>query len=166
MWPWSRRVEVVLASSAGDDATAALTMILRYHRKAVTFDEVRQAIYGDGTGVPDAGHVVKAAERFRLRARGLALEDPRQLASIPTPNIAHMMPNLGPFPRARDEPLDGYFAVVASTSTRRVRWIDPNVGQIDDRPAEFLEFASGVFLVFDEASALPRAQLRPIATDG
>jgi len=141
-------------------------MILRYHRKAVTFDEVRQAIYGDGTGRLNAGHVVAAAEHFRLRARGLGAEDPSQLASLPTPSIAHMMPNRGPFPRPLDQRLDGYFAVVTSTSLPRVRWIDPNVGQIDDRLVDFLAFASGVFLVFDEASALPRARLRPITTDG
>jgi ABC-type bacteriocin/lantibiotic exporter with double-glycine peptidase domain len=166
MWPWRRRVEVVLASSAGDDATAALTMILRYHRKPVTFDEVRQAIYEAGASVANAWHVVTAAERFRTRARGLGLDDPRQLASLPTPSIAHVMWDRGRFPRPRDQGLDGYFAVLAATSPHRVRWIDPYAGQKDDAPAEFLEVASGTFLVFGEPSALPRARLRPDTSDG
>jgi hypothetical protein len=39
MWPWwKKRVEIVLASTAGDDATAALTMILRYHRRSVSIE--------------------------------------------------------------------------------------------------------------------------------
>src|ERR1700759_202438 len=103
MWPWRRRVEVVLASSAGDDATAALTMILRYHRKPATFDEGRQAIYEDRTGVPNAAQVVNAAERCHLRGRGLFGEARMLPATIPTPNIAHMMPDRGQFPRPLDK---------------------------------------------------------------
>jgi ABC-type bacteriocin/lantibiotic exporter with double-glycine peptidase domain len=165
MWPWRRRVEVVLASSAEDGTTAALTMILRYHRRSVTLDEVRQAIYGDRTGAPDANQVVAAAEHFRLHVRGLGIDHPTQVARIPTPNIAHMMPDRGPFPRALDKSLDGYFVVVVSTSPRRIRWIDPSMGQRDREHAVFVERASGVFLVFDDAHALPRARLRPVASD-
>jgi hypothetical protein len=40
------------------------------------------------------------------------------------------------------------------------------VGEIDDEPDAFCELASGIFLVFDEAQPLPRARLRPIASDG
>lgn len=151
-------------SSSGDDATAALTMILRYHRRTVTVDEVRKAIHDGRTGVPHAGHVIAAAERFRLRGRGLVIDHPGWLARIPTPNIAHMMSDRGQFPRSLDNGLDGYFAVTVSTSPRRIRWIDPYVGQIDDEPAAFVEFASGVFLVFEDAQALPRAKLRSAAS--
>ena len=160
MWPWRRRVEVVLALIAGDDATATLAMILRYHRRSVTLDEVRQAIHGDRTGALNANHVVAAAEQFRLQARGLAADHPTQLGQIPTPSIAHMMQGPGPFPRRRDQDRDGYFAVVVSISPRRIRWIDPYSGQRDHEHAVFLEYASGVFLVFDDAQALPRARLR------
>jgi ABC-type bacteriocin/lantibiotic exporter with double-glycine peptidase domain len=152
MWPWRRRVEVVLASSAGDDATAALTMILRYHRRPGTFDEVRRAIYEDRTDA-SAAHVVKAAERFHLRGRGYGLEDSALLARIPTPCIAHMKPDRGPVPRASDAAVYGYFAVVAAISSHRVRWIDPYVGQIDNAPVEFFTLASGTFLVFDKAAS-------------
>jgi ABC-type bacteriocin/lantibiotic exporter with double-glycine peptidase domain len=159
MWPWRRRVETVLASTAGDDATAALTMILRYYRRPVSIDDVRQAIYQDHTGVLDAQQVVTAAERFRMRARGIFMEDATLLARIPTPNIAHVMPDRGEFPRHLDAGLDGYFVVVASTSLRHVRWIDPYIGQLDDQPTEFLALASGVFLLFHEAAA-PAPTLR------
>jgi ABC-type bacteriocin/lantibiotic exporter with double-glycine peptidase domain len=165
MWPWRRRVEVVLASTAGDDTTAALTMILRYHRRSVAFDEVRQAIYEDRTGAPNANHVVAAAEHFRLQVRGLAIDHPTLLARIPTPSIAHVMRDPGPFPRRLDEGLDGYFAVVVSISPRRVRWIDPYLGEHDHEHAVFLDYASGVFLVFDDGHALPRARLRSAASD-
>src|SRR5262249_40019863 len=152
-----------LDSSAGDDATAALTMILRYHRRRVSFDDVRWAIFEDRTGAPSAADVIAAAEHFRLHGRGLMLEDPTLLGRIPTPNIAHLMGDGGPFPRRLNEGLAGYLAVVVATSAHHVRWIAPHVGQIDDPRAAFLEFASGVFLVFDEAPAPPHAKLRPVA---
>ena len=181
-------------------------MILRYHRKPVTFDEVRKAIYKDRTGVPNASDVVEAAERFRLRmrglakpvtidevqqavlkeltsapnasdvveaaerfrlrVRGLAVDDPMLLESIPTPSIAHMMRVRGQYPRSLEGGLEGYFAVVVSISQHSVHWINPYVGQLDDEPDAFCEFASGIFLVFDEAVRLPRARLRPVASDG
>ena len=160
MWPWRKRVEVVLASTAVDDAVAALTMILRYHRKPVSLDEVRQAIYEDGPELPDAAHVIAAAERFRLRGRGLLLEDRIWLTRIPMPNIAHMMWHRGEFPRLlSSEGLYGYFTVVTSASPHRVRWIDPYLGEIDDDLTRFLELASGVFLMFDRAPALPPARI-------
>jgi hypothetical protein len=77
----------------------------------------------------------------------------QQCARIPTPNIAHVMPDRGEFPRHLDAGLDGYFVVVASTSLRHVCWIDPYMGQLDDQPTEFLALASGVFLLFHEAAA-------------
>jgi ABC-type bacteriocin/lantibiotic exporter with double-glycine peptidase domain len=116
----------------------------------VTLDEVRQAIYDDRVAA-NAGHVVHAARRFGLEGRGLAVEQPAQLAHLATPNIAHVMADRGDFPRPRDRRLDGHFVVVASISPHRVRWIDPYDGPIERAPIEFLEIASGTFLVFDEA---------------
>jgi ATP-binding cassette subfamily B protein len=164
MWPWRRRIEVVLASSAGDDATAALTMILRYHRNPATFVEVRRAIYGDRTGA-NAGHVVEAAERFRLRGRGLAVDDPRQLAHLPMPSIVHLVSEPGPFPRPLEN-LEGYFGVLVSISPHRVRWIDPYIGEREGDRARFIAIASGVFLVFEPLPPLPRAWLHRAHHDG
>jgi hypothetical protein len=139
-------------------------MILRYHRRSVTPDEVRQVIYGDRTGKPDGNHLLAAAEHFRLRVRGLAIDHPTLLTRIPTPNIAHVMLSPGPFPRPFPPP-EGYFVVVVSTSPRGIRWIDPHVGQLDREHAVFIERASGVFFVFDDAHALPRAKLRSAVSD-
>lgn len=149
-------MEVVLAASAGDDATAALTMILRYHRKPVTFGEVRQAIYRDGSATPHAGHVITAAEQFRLRGAGLRVEHAAQLARLAVPAIAHMLVERGPFPRPGLGG-DGFFAILVEISPRRVRWIDPYAGEIEEDRGDFLAHASGVFLVFEPADPLPRA---------
>jgi ABC-type bacteriocin/lantibiotic exporter with double-glycine peptidase domain len=165
MWPRRRRVEVVLASDAGDDATAALAVILRYRGRRVALDEVRGAIYEGRVGPPTAAHLVEAAERYRLRTRGLMVQDPRQIARLPTPNIAHVTWERGTLPRASAGDLEGYFSVVVSVSPHRVRWIHPYSAQRDQELAEFCEYASGIFLVFDEAADLPRAKLWPIADD-
>jgi ABC-type bacteriocin/lantibiotic exporter with double-glycine peptidase domain len=162
MWPWRRRVEVVLAADAGDDATAALTMILRHRGKPVTFDEVRDAIYGDRTGAANMAHVLEAAERFGMHGRGLQLEDRRQLAYIPAPSIVHLMWDRGAFPRSLDGGLDGYFVVVTSISPQRVRWIDPYVGPTERVHDAFFEIASGVVLVLEQAQALPGARLHGV----
>jgi ABC-type bacteriocin/lantibiotic exporter with double-glycine peptidase domain len=139
-------------------------MILRYHRKPVTFGDVRQAIYEHRVETPTALHVVAAAEHFRLRGRGLGIDDPRQLVHLSTPSIAHMLVERGPFPRARHHGLDGFFAVVVAVTPHRVRWIDPYAGEIDEDRLEFLAHASGVFLVFDAAQPLPRARTRSVAS--
>jgi len=148
------------------EVTEHFRLHMRDLAQPVTIEEVLQAMLKDRTGVPNALDIVEAAERFGLRVRGLAVDDPMVLESIPTPNIAHMMRVRGQFPRSLEEGLAAYFAVVVSISQHSVHWIDPYVGQIDDEPDAFCEFASGIFLVFDEAAPLPRARLRPVASDG
>lgn len=159
-WPWRRRIEVVAVADAGDDATAALTMILRYHGRSVTTSEVREAIYGERTEPPNALDVVRAAEAYRLQGRGVKLDHPSLLLRLSTPNIAHMSWASGAFPRSADDGYDGYFAVVESVTDRRVRWIHPYQGErFDVDHASFAEIATGIFLEFGEAMALPRAGL-------
>ena len=162
MWPWKKRIEIVNPEDAGDDAIAALTMILRYYQKSVTVQEVEQAIYQSSTsGVPTALNLIAAGEHFGLQGKALGLQDERHLDQIPTPNIAHMSLNPGRLPRQLPLPLDNcYFAVVSSISTRRVCWVDPYLGNLDEARAEFAARASGVFLIFAQRDSLPVAKAR------
>ena len=112
--------------------------ILRYHHRSVSVDDVRQAIYADGAIVPTA----------------LA----RQIIRLPTPSIAHMLATPGRFPRPSAEWSDGFFEVLETVSARRVRLISPYRGRRDVDYDELVKTSSGVFLVFEEATALPRAQ--------
>jgi ABC-type bacteriocin/lantibiotic exporter with double-glycine peptidase domain len=159
MWRWNKRLEAMLASEAGSDSAAALTMIVRYHRRSVTIHQVRQALDASGPD-PTAHQVIEAAAYFSLRARGLVIDHPRLIDKIPTPNIAHMLSVSGDFSRPEFGGA-GYFAVVASASarSRRVDLIDPYSGRADVTLSEFFDFSSGIFLVFDEASPPPRAKL-------
>jgi ABC-type bacteriocin/lantibiotic exporter with double-glycine peptidase domain len=160
MWRWTRRLDVVLASEAGDNLIAALATIVRFHNRSVTLEQVQQAVHSVG-GKPNAEQVVNAAERFSLRTRGVEISDASWIAKTPTPSIAHMLPVRGDIPR-RWQNTDGYFAVVGSISMLfgRVAWIDPDSGWTKSSLSEFLHYASGVFLVFEKAQVLPRARLR------
>jgi ABC-type bacteriocin/lantibiotic exporter with double-glycine peptidase domain len=160
MWRrWWRQPEVVLVADAGDDATAALTTILRFHDRSVSIAEVMQVLERDETGRSHAGHVVAAAEHFRLRAQGFFVEDERSLREVSTPNIAHMSMTPGSFPRPPGTVDDTYFSVVVAISESRVREIDPYRGRLNWARSDFLSHATGVFLTFDAASPLPRARL-------
>ena len=160
MWRWTRRLDVVLASDAGDDSIAALATIVRFHYRSATLEQVQQAVHSVG-GEANAVQLVHAAEHFSLRTRGLELTHSSLIAKIPTPCIAHMARVRGDIPR-RWQNIDGYFAAVGSISTlfRRVAWIDPYSGRTKASLSEFLHYASGIFLVFDRAQKLPRARLR------
>jgi ABC-type bacteriocin/lantibiotic exporter with double-glycine peptidase domain len=155
MWPWSRwAVEPVLVDD-GDDVPAALAMILRYHRRAVTLDEVTAAL---GAGV-SAYDVVAAAERFGLRGVGWKIDRVPALPRLKVPCIAHLHGDRRSGARAPGPPGDGVFAVVVAVSRDRVDWIDPVYGVDRAPPDEFFAKSTGIFLCFYEATALPRARL-------
>ena len=155
-WPWKRRVEVITREQAGDDATAALAMILRYHRRTVTIDEVRQAIFRGEHRPSNALDLVQAAENYRLRGQGVRIDHPSFLQRITLPCIAHMS-----FGRASlEQPIDGHFAVIDRVTPSGAHLIDPYRGPSDDAYADLVDMWTGVVLVFEEASAAPRAVLR------
>ena len=160
MWRWPRRLDVVLASEAGNDAIAALTTIVRFHNRSVTLEHVQQAFHAVG-GEGNAVQIIQAAEQLSLRTQGLEITHSSFIRKLPTPCIAHMSVVRGDIPR-RWQNIDGYFAVVGSISmlARRVTWIDPYSGRTEASLSEFLHYASGIFLVFDKAHVLPRARLR------
>jgi Peptidase C39 family len=167
-------VKPILESEAGDDATASLATILLHHGRRIALDEIRRAIYTDGSDVPTALQLVEAAESFGLHARGVKVENPAWLQRLPMPSIAHMLTARGAFPRnLADEPktrlrirpdgmdpgVDGRFAVITAASARRVEWIDARNGPTEQDVSEFVSFASGLFLVFQKGRALPPARL-------
>jgi ABC-type bacteriocin/lantibiotic exporter with double-glycine peptidase domain len=163
-WPWQRRRLPLLAVTtvdAGDDATAALTMIVQCHYRNVTVEDVRRAVYTDpATRIPTAFDIVRAAEQFGMRARGVRIDDPAALLHVPTPSIAHLSRARAPFP----QPIDGaatFFAVLETVRALYASWIDPDVGRVEATPAAFLEHSTGVFLLLDAGAALPRAHAIP-----
>ena len=162
LWPRKRMLDVVLNDDAGCDAAATLTMILRFHGRSASRAEVRAAIDAEGCSPGTALGIVQAAERFRLRARGLQLTQPRHFFEIAKPSIVHILPQPGPFPRDGEGGgwAEGYFAVLEAASLAHIGLIDPYVGRVDVGHAAFFTIASGVVLTFGEGAPLPRAALR------
>jgi hypothetical protein len=172
--PWRRRVEPVLSSQAGDDATASLATILYHHHRRVSLDEIRRAIYTGDSEIPNALQIVEAAANFGLRARGVKIDRAALVAALPTPNIAHLLTTPGQFPRdlaneprirvrLRDDGTeldhDTLFAVVTDVSSRRVAWIDPFTGPTRASLEQFVSLASGIFLLFEDGPPPPRAKV-------
>ncbi|HWO20937.1 MAG TPA: cysteine peptidase family C39 domain-containing protein [Kofleriaceae bacterium] len=160
MWPWRTRIEPVTWAEAGDDATASLAMILRYHKKQVRLDEVRCAIHADGALHISAGSIVGAAKSFGLRATGLEVFDAHDLIQrVSSPCIMHVPTDPALPARAHLESVrDGFFAVVEKVSPYlgKLTLIDPQSG---DREELFLRGRSGILLLFEPAHALPVAKL-------
>ena len=158
MWPW-RRPEAVLVEDTDDDTTAALTTILRFHRRSVTTAEVQQAVHDAGDDPPSANTIVAVALRYRLQTRGLLIEDPGQIVQLTVPCIMHMSLTQGACPRPLGTVEDGYFAVLTKLMPSRVHWIDPYRGAIDTTYSFFFEYATGVAFEFKPGRALPAARL-------
>ncbi|HYN19952.1 MAG TPA: cysteine peptidase family C39 domain-containing protein, partial [Thermoanaerobaculia bacterium] len=77
--PARRRIPFVPQTAMTDCGAACLTMTLGWHGKTVALDEVRQvtglAIHGT-----DAPTLLRTAEHFGLRGRGVQVNDPEELA--------------------------------------------------------------------------------------
>lgn len=159
-WPWKRRVEVVLVEDAGDDATATLAMILRYHRRTIAIADVAEALSVDSGPVRTALDIVHAAEHFRLQTRAVELAHASHFGQIPLPCIAHMSRTLGSLPRRHEEYGDCYFALIERVTPSTVHWIDPYEGRVEHFQDDLAAQATGVCLLFGEADPLPGAMLR------
>jgi ABC-type bacteriocin/lantibiotic exporter with double-glycine peptidase domain len=142
------RVTPILVREAGDDAVASLAMILAWHGIAATVEDVRKAIYGDRTDLPSAQMILDAASSFGLRGRGVQLECKAHFYHLERPSIAHVLCTKGPFPRALTAQ-DAFMVVVESVSEESLSLVSPYAGRQTVPILEFMDYASGVFLLFD-----------------
>ena len=109
-----RKVPFVQQLEAADCGAACLAMVLGYLGRDVTLDEVREAAGGSGRDGIDALAIVRAAEWFGLRGRGLAL-DVEHLRFLPP----RLDPALGVQPLRR---------VRAASRKKGVEIVDPGDG--------------------------------------
>jgi NHLM bacteriocin system ABC transporter peptidase/ATP-binding protein len=130
---------------------AALAIVLGYHGKFISLEELRVAcgVSRDGT---DAGNLVKAAARYGLKARGYNLE-PADLSALPLPLVVFWSFN--------------HFVVVEGFRKGRVYLNDPARGPTWVSDAEFSENFTGVVLVFErgpdfQPGGQPRGLIRPL----
>ncbi len=82
-----RRVPWVKQMALADCGAACLAMVLAYHGKQVPLDELRQITSTNRDGV-DALAMTQAAQRYGLRARGVAA-DLDDLEHLPPATILH-----------------------------------------------------------------------------
>ncbi|HEX3760932.1 MAG TPA: peptidase domain-containing ABC transporter [Kofleriaceae bacterium] len=141
-----RKLPFVQQLEATDCGAACLTMVLGHLGRDVNLDEVREAAGGSGRDGVDALAIVRAAEWYGLRARGLSL-DVDQLRYLPSGSILHWEFN--------------HFIVFERVSKRGVEIVDPGMGPRTLSLARFGQSFTGIALVFEPTDAFePRRRGR------
>jgi len=134
-----RRIRYVPQTAAADCGAACLAMTLGWHGKTVPLDEVRK-ITGLGRQGLDAHTLIRAAEHFGLRGRGVQIEQPEDLALLEPGSILHW---------------GFYHFVVFERARRGGAWIlDPGSGRRFVRREELDRNLTGVALTFEPGPEL------------
>gem|GEM_PF-14087 len=143
-----RRIRYVPQTAAADCGAACLAMTLGWHGKTVPLDEVRQ-VTGLGRHGLDANTLIRAAEHFGLRGRGVQLQQPEDLALLEPGSILHW---------------GFYHFVVFERARRGGAWIlDPGSGRRFVRREELDRNLTGVALTFEPGPELePGGERRPL----
>jgi ABC-type bacteriocin/lantibiotic exporter with double-glycine peptidase domain len=129
-----RKVPFVQQLEATDCGAACLAMVLGHLGRDVNLDEVREAAGGSARDGTDALAIVRAAEWYGLRSRGLRL-DIEQLHCLPPGTILHWELN--------------HFVVFERIGKKGIEIVDPGMGPRVIPLARFSESFTGVALVFE-----------------
>ncbi|MFN0246889.1 MAG: peptidase domain-containing ABC transporter [Kofleriaceae bacterium] len=127
------RVPFVQQSEAADCGSACLAMVLRHQGREVSLDEVRESI-GSGRDGADAASIVRGAEWFGMRGRGLSL-DVEMLKFLPRGSILHWE--------------FSHFVVLDRITKKGAEIVDPARGPRLIPEKQLREAFTGVALVFE-----------------
>ncbi len=128
----NKRVPYIQQVEAADCGAACLAMVLAHHGKAVTLDRVRSAA-GTNRGT-DALGIVRAAEQFGMRGRGVQV-DIGELRHLSRGAILHWGFN--------------HFVVLERVRRTAVDIVDPAVGRRRIPIEKVRRYFTGVALLFD-----------------
>ena len=117
-----------------DCGAACLAMVLAYMGRHEGLDVVREAVGVSQRDGVDAGSILRGAEWYGLRGRGLSL-DVDHLKFLPPATILHWNFN--------------HFVVLERVSKRGVHIVDPSMGPRVIPLAKFGESFTGIALVFE-----------------
>ncbi|HTK11581.1 MAG TPA: peptidase domain-containing ABC transporter [Ktedonobacteraceae bacterium] len=130
---WHRRVPYVMQLSAVECGAACLAMILCYYGRKTTVSELRER-EGIGRDGLSAATIVKTAQRYGLRARGVALRD-NDFRYIPLPAILHWEFN--------------HFVILERWTPKYAEIVDPALGHRRIKAAEFDTSFTGVVITLE-----------------
>ena len=129
-----KRIPYVQQVSAADCGAACLAMVLGYHGNELSLEEVR-TVTGFGRDGANALTLLKAGRWFRLRGRGLKVENLEDLKHVPPASILHWGFN--------------HFVVFSRLTKDGAEILDPAIGRRVVSEEELNEKLTGVILTFE-----------------
>jgi len=139
----SKRIRFVPQTAAADCGSACLAMTLGLYGRQVALEDVRRVTGLSRHGL-DAQHLVAAAEHFGLRARGVQLRAPEDLAFLDPGSILHW---------------EFRHFVVFERAEKKGAWVlDPANGRTFVSRAELDRALTGVALVFEPGPDFERGR--------
>jgi len=139
----SKRIRFVPQTAAADCGSACLAMTLGLYGKQVALEDVRRVTGLSRHGL-DAQHLVAAAEHFGLRARGVQLRAPEDLAFLDPGSILHW---------------EFRHFVVFERAEKKGAWVlDPANGRTFVSRADLDRALTGVALVFEPGPDFERGR--------
>ena len=138
------RVPWLSTTLAYDCGPACLAMVISYHGRETSVDEVRERLGTSRNGTTGLD-ILRVARSLGMEGKGVRVTEPAALGEVPLPAIAHYT--------------RGHFVVVERYKPGRgVRVVDPLQGRLDLALPAFLSEFSGVAVLLHPGAAFRRAR--------